>query len=400
MKKLTFASVHSAFSDRGWELLSEEYINSVQKLQFRCEKGHNSAISWSKFNGGRNCPQCSSSARLTLDYVSKSFEERGWKLLENNYVNCAAKLKFECENGHKHHITWSSFNQGHGCAECSSTKISIAEAAKKITSRGWQLLSSEITTCKEKLDCVCDNGHRIQIRYNDFQQGVGCSFCNSKRKLSIDYVRQSFASYGWELLSSNYVRATAKLDFRCQNGHVRQISWQSFQSGIKCAECSVKYTVQEVKALFQQKGFTLLSDKYENAHAKLKFVCQEGHIAKTNLHSLLKGSGCASCAVTGFKPYQPGILYYIKFIYNEVAYYKIGITNNSVKKRFKSEKNPYTIIHQELFDIGQHAYDKEQQILRDFDAYRIKTRFLVSGNSEVFSTDILKLDIIRVSTVT
>ena len=59
----------------------------------------------------------------------------------------------------------------------------------------------------------------------------------------------------------------------------------------------------------------------------------------------LKGSGCPSCAVTGFDRNKPGTLYYLSI--NDGEAYKIGITNRTVQQRYTNlDLESITILHQ------------------------------------------------------
>jgi len=48
MRKLTYEFVKESFEKEGYKLLSEEYINCEQKLDYICSKGHGHSIGWNK----------------------------------------------------------------------------------------------------------------------------------------------------------------------------------------------------------------------------------------------------------------------------------------------------------------------------------------------------------------
>lgn len=104
-------------------------------------------------------------------------------------------------------------------------------------------------------------------------------------------------------------------------------------------------------------------------------------------------NGCPACAKRGFNPKLPGILYYIKFNFNNSFYYKIGITNFSVEKRFKKESVDMDIMWTEYFDCGKDAFIKEQLILKEYNEYKYNGPKLLKtgGNTEIFIKDIFNL---------
>ncbi len=85
-------------------------------------------------------------------------------------------------------------------------------------------------------------------------------------------------------------------------------------------------------------------------------------------------------------------MYYIKI--DNGSAYKIGISNNSVKRRFlKSELKRIEVLKVWEFDIGKNAFDKEQEILSQFKIHKYTGEPLLDkGNTELFICDVLGLD--------
>lgn len=59
-KKLTLEIVRTKFLERGYELLESEYINANTKMKYQCPKhpGKETAITYGKLSQGRGCPYC------------------------------------------------------------------------------------------------------------------------------------------------------------------------------------------------------------------------------------------------------------------------------------------------------------------------------------------------------
>ena len=57
-RKRTLQEVYDFFKEQGYELLSTEYKNAHQKLQYKCPEGHIHEITWNNFQRGRRCPDC------------------------------------------------------------------------------------------------------------------------------------------------------------------------------------------------------------------------------------------------------------------------------------------------------------------------------------------------------
>ena len=115
---LKYDYVRDIFKEEGYTLLSSTYKNLDTKLDFTCPNGHNHSITLRHFKRGIRCGRCNGNIKITYEEVREAFEKRNYTLLSKKYKNCNSKLDYICNAGHTHSISWSSFNQGHGCPEC------------------------------------------------------------------------------------------------------------------------------------------------------------------------------------------------------------------------------------------------------------------------------------------
>ncbi len=142
--------------------------------------------------------------------------------------------------------------------------------------------------------------------------------------------------------------------------------------------------------------------KYKGMMGKCKFlcsVCNKTHKRrcgdlKDRVLPSTNSKGCKLCNFMNNDPQAhypvPTMLYYIKV----GSLYKIGITIYDVETRYKDEKVDYEIIKTWSYKTGKKAYKKEQKILRKYRKYRYygEKIFKKSGNTEVFTHDVLGLD--------
>lgn len=135
-------------------------------------------------------------------------------------------------------------------------------------------------------------------------------------------------------------------------------------------------------------------EKYVKAHTPILHECFEGHVWKTTPTRILSGKGCPSCANIGFNPYAPAILYYIHISKNNLHYYKIGVTNSSLKGRFGSDTKYIRSIREVLYELGSDALIEEKRILKEYSKFRqnIPELLVSGGNTELFEFDVLGLD--------
>ncbi len=178
--------------------------------------------------------------------------------------------------------------------------------------------------------------------------------------------------------------------------------------------CSLVIKKKWVEGQFKKYGFKNYQLEHYNKENYYKlsysyilnnFITIEGYLKLEQLMSFVNCSGTAAfklCrehgiypikrpGVGGFNPHKPAILYYLKHI--ESGYYKSGITNLSVPKRFGKKSEEFDILDIKKFENGQDARDREKEILEEHLEYRIYfEEFANNGATEFFSRDILGLD--------
>ena len=116
-KKLTLNFVRNSFELEGYVLLTDVYENARQKLLYICPNGHHHAITWYNWFKGKRCYYCNK-WKFSIDIVRKAFELEGYELLSKVYHNTETKLRYVCNNNHRHSITWQKWQQGRRCPVC------------------------------------------------------------------------------------------------------------------------------------------------------------------------------------------------------------------------------------------------------------------------------------------
>jgi len=237
-KKHTIEFVKKEFKKENYTLLEDNYINSTTRMKYKCPNNHIHFIRWGDWQQGIKCPYCSGCAKHTIEFIKSEFEKENYKLLTKIYKNAKQKLKYVCQNGHEHSISWNNWKRGFRCPYCSNKiKKTIGFIKQRFKEKDCILLTTEYINSKQKLDYICPNGHRHKISWNNFQKGIGCLYCSDKMKKDIEFIRLEFDKCGYKLLSSVYEGAFKKLYYICANGHKTSIRWNTFQQGGRCSEC-------------------------------------------------------------------------------------------------------------------------------------------------------------------
>lgn len=177
-RKESLEFIRSEFAKENYKLLTIEYINCNQKLDYICPKGHKHSISWSNWQQGQRCPYCYGNVRLTINFIRSEFAKEGYTLLTEEYKNAKQKLNYICPEGHKHSITWTNWYAGFRCFYCfGNIKLNIKFIKFEFEKEGYVLLTNQYINSKQKLKYMCPNGHLAEIVWGGWQQGKRCWKC-------------------------------------------------------------------------------------------------------------------------------------------------------------------------------------------------------------------------------
>jgi len=249
-RKYTIEEIRKSFEQEDYILISTEYKNSRTKLSTICSNGHTYRITFTKWLSGRRCLCNSGKRRLTLNYIKKCFDERGYILLSESYRS-GQKLKYICPNGHKHSTKWDHFDAGHGCPYCNGRPVIRIEDIKFVfENEGYTLLTTVYKNSKQKLDYICSKGHKHSITWYNWKTGYRCPECAPNMKKTLDFIRKEIEKENYVLVTNEYINRNQKLHLICPNGHDYFVSWNNWKGpNSRCVLCSDWGTSQQEKEL-------------------------------------------------------------------------------------------------------------------------------------------------------
>lgn len=187
-KKLTYEFVKSKFEEQGYTLISTSYDNNRDKLDYICPAHGKQSISYAKLSMGQGCRYCgqkvSNEAKmLTFDFVKSEYEKKGYIVISKEYRGSKHDIDYICP---RHGITKTSYatiKNGGGCLKCGYESLKREQSLdydfvyQQFKARGYELLTKTYTNNRDKLQYVCPIHGNMDILYNNFSKGAGCSKC-------------------------------------------------------------------------------------------------------------------------------------------------------------------------------------------------------------------------------
>jgi len=252
---------------------------------------------------------CGNMARkYDLEHVRSIIESEGYELLSKSYNGAYGKLEVRCGSGHVFELTLNSWKKGRRCPFC-LYRTHYHEVNQLFESNGYKLLVNEnnYENVKQKLKCICPNGHHIKISFQAFKHGTRCKRCRFiSRRISEKELLNTLHSLGFVLLyyKERFRGADSKIVVKCQNDHVFTTYYSKIKAGHGCKQChyiklSNKYRLQYsyVKRNIEGEGYKLISHNYNNAFSKLELECPSGHKYFVRWNDWQQGCRCPKCNI-------------------------------------------------------------------------------------------------------
>lgn len=184
-------------------------------------------------------------------------------------------------------------------------KKTYEEVKQAFENRGYILLENNYIDAHTKMRYICKKHPNIiqEIRYNGIQQGKGCSYCAGCAKHTFEEVKNYFELCGYVLLENNYINANTKMRYRCLSHPDKNLSirYADLRHGVRCPYCSKvgRKTYEEIKDEFEARGYILVSskDEYINTHNMLQYICPKhpNEINTIAYYNFYNGEGCPRC---------------------------------------------------------------------------------------------------------
>ena len=181
-KKLTIDFVKKQFLAKGFELLSDVYVNSRENLKYKCLKcGYAGFKSYDSLRGNRGCPNCAKRLKYHIDFVRKKFLAQNLKLTSKEYIGSNKPLFYKCINcgyiGSKTFYALCKYDSG--CPVCEGRIHTIDDVRTEFLKNDMELLDNVYISNKQRLRYKCLKCGYVGVkRYDALIQNSGCPQCH------------------------------------------------------------------------------------------------------------------------------------------------------------------------------------------------------------------------------
>ena len=329
--------------------------------------------------------------------------------------------------GKEYEIRASSYREGRdscGCviknretAESLQDKLNIKYPNHKLDFSNFEMKIGQHT----ELSIICKTHGEFKTTANKMLNNSKdpCPSCNSEltnknRNADIEgFIAKALLKYGdkfgYDKVSFNILADDVEILCNTHNEYFKINANNFLYSAKVCCPLCIKEGrdltklnktpdfINECEKIHKGK-YDLSKVEYKGWVQPIEVICQEHGVWFPSAGNFQRGSGCPFCMKTENRyTSNPTKLYYIKY----KGVYKLGITTRDIYSRYKSKDIPASDIHnleilyEQLFDGGHIPYKIEQKIRSIYNkyVYQGENIFKVTGNTEIFTEDVLGLDV-------
>ena len=146
-RKYTYEEIYEIFKNKGYKLLDKEYISNRTKMSYEDRNGYRYETTLENVHKAHS--MATKSNKWTLYNIQRYLETNGETcvLKSTEFINQNAPLDWVCENGHEFHTNWNGFyTKGSRCGECAKiTRMYTFEQCADMVSKrqDYKLLDME-----------------------------------------------------------------------------------------------------------------------------------------------------------------------------------------------------------------------------------------------------------------
>jgi hypothetical protein len=357
--------------------------------------------------------------------TTKIFIERCSKKHDNfydysksNYIDSKTKVIITCPI-HNDFLQISEKHwNGHGCPECgkiktinklTNTQEQFLEKANFTHNSLYSYSKTNYTNSKEKVIITCKIHGDFKQSAQSHLNGQGCSECGRIRSIKAStktheqFIEKAKLVHNntFDYTKTKYVHSDKKIIITCKiHGDFEQVAYNhtSGQGCPRCGKLSAAKTHCYDTDIFIDKSnkehdflYDYSKTNYINSNTKVTIICKEHGDFEQKPDGHLLGRGCSQCGNESHWKRSDYIkkansrictFYTIRCFNEDEEFYKIGITMNSVKERYRqTARMPYNYeVISEVYGEASLIWDLELAEKKRLKSFNYQPQIVFGGS--------------------
>ena len=192
MYRFTYKYVKKYVKKLGYQLIDNTYLNNHTRITL---KDNNEYLYYTVLtNLSRSAPRKYDKNNIYSVYNIKlwcKLNDKPFKLLSEEYIDNMQKLKWQCLKegcGEIFETNWGSISQGQGCGYCAGKQVGLsnclANKTPELSSQWHSTLNGNLNSYNitvnshKKVWWICKDGHEWESTIQNRQEGNGCPYCS------------------------------------------------------------------------------------------------------------------------------------------------------------------------------------------------------------------------------
>lgn len=301
----------------------------------------------------------------------KQVHDFGYSYDFTNYKSTRSKIKITCAKHGEWEQRIDAHLDGRGCVYCTGTKAWKPDLKK--LADGYTDLAQFRLEQRNAYSLIVRNGWIDEL----------CSHMDRNRRDNLSKEECISIAADCKTVSEFKEKDASAYTKARTNGWMRDVGGHFVSPHVSRGYWQKKERLVDLASPFDQ--ISKFKDEYPSAYS----VAMKNGWKEDVMGHMERG--------TGFDPSKPAMLYYFRIEDEDFGiFYKIGITARSIDERYNTlfeQDKIKELLLEKWYEIGQNALDREKLIKKTFDEYLWKgPRILRTGNTEIFTADILQLD--------
>ena len=279
MSNLKIEKVKQELEKRNYKLVDLIKDGDSRQIIFLDIKGYKYKTSWENFKSSKNFKQVTYSNPFSTENIELFLKLNNIpiKLVSTEFSNVLDKIEFKMQCGHNYEISWHGLSKlkSYDCPECARIKYGVKrrisyDKVEKLFDKNNLRIIGKYELVNIPVDCIDKEGYKGKIAYDNLKQGKDFYRFSSNNSYTIENIKNwiRLNNLSISVISQGYKNDKEKMEWRCKCGNHFYKSWENIHSkkGLSCEKCFNKSKNEEIcMILLEEKNISFLREyKFED----------------------------------------------------------------------------------------------------------------------------------------